>query len=154
MWQKVIPAALEEFDIFLNCDGWMGRENEVVNLFAHEFLPRAAAEHDVLLAPSQVGIEVSVPQVTGSGKRFVRKDLVIWPKPLMTAWTPVAVPAVIMEWKWDDWNKTRPDIEWLKLFTAKYPSVIGYAVCAFTTKGRGVHYVTVANGQVIVERPE
>ncbi|HNT27494.1 MAG TPA: hypothetical protein PKH10_04855 [bacterium] len=149
MWQKLISEKLKLLDAFLRSNSWNGRENEVVNLFAHHILIGSKMTNE--LAPSQIGIEVAVPQVTGSRKKLVRKDLVIWPEPLMTVWTPGAIPAVIMEWKRDRWSDTKDDIAWLKTFTKVYPGVLGYAVCAFIGRGRGVRYAVISNGRIIEE---
>lgn len=71
---KIIETALKELDAYLKKTDWYGRENEVVNLFAHSFL----AKH---VDMSRVGIEVSVKQLSGPGRKaLVRKDLVIWRK--------------------------------------------------------------------------
>ena len=72
MWQALIETQLQALDQFLKQSTWYGRENELVNLFAHEFLPRAVSDSCPLKSLTQIGIEVAVRQVTGSCKRFVR----------------------------------------------------------------------------------
>jgi len=142
MWAKIIESCFEELDSFLKDSEWFGRENEVVNLFAHEFLPRHLGKNSVFTSLSQVGIEVAVPQVTGSCKQFVRKDLVIWNQPNGTVWTEES-PAVIVEWKVNKRRACEKDVEWLELFTKKYPTTQGYSVCAFIKKTRGVEFTKV-----------
>lgn len=45
-----------------------GRENEAVNIFAHRFLAARISASGPLRSLRQVGIEVAVPQVTGTLK--------------------------------------------------------------------------------------
>ncbi len=146
MWQTIAERSLVRLDEFLKESSWCGRENEVVNLFAHHFLVSEVTSHGPLRSISQISIEVAVPQVTTSRKRYVRKDLVIWPQPLMTAWPEGSFPAIIMEWKRDDPSACTSDIEWLSLFTARYPQTLGVAVCAFISGVRGVEWTIVKEG--------
>ena len=146
MWQIIVERSLQHLDEFLKESIWSGRENEVVNLFAHHFLNREIRDEGPLTSLSQVGIEVAEPQVTGSVKKSVRKDLVIWPRPLMTAWPDGSLPAVIIEWKCNTLAACVPDIEWLSAFTALYPQTLGVAVCAFLSGARGVEWTIVENG--------
>jgi hypothetical protein len=144
---KIIQTALKELDAYLKKSDWHGRENEVVNLFVHAFL----AKH---LAMSRVGIEVSVKQLSGPGRKgLVRKDLVIWGKENGTVWNgkrePVNVPFAVLEWKVDDERKCAGDIAWLKKFTKEYPGVTGYSICAFIKGKRGVCWVKVKRGVVM-----
>jgi hypothetical protein len=141
----VIEAALRNCHERLESTNWHGRENELVNLFAQHCLVLEMEPSGPLRSSSQVGIEVSVPQVSGSLKRFVRKDLVIWPQPLMTAWS--GTPSAIIEWKRDRISSCAADIEWLKLFTRRYPETIGYSVCGFIKGSRGVCFTKVQNGE-------
>jgi len=148
-WQSVIERSLHGLDDFLKKSAWLGRENEVVNLFAHHFLVREISDKGPLTSISQISIEVAVPQVAGSGKRYVRKDLVIWPRPMMTAWPEGSIPAVIMEWKRDRPSACAPDVKWLSLFTARYPRTLGVSVCAFISDARRVDCVIVENGSPV-----
>ena len=146
IWQTIIERSLHGLDKFLKVSDWKGRENEVVNLFAHDFLAREVRDKGPLASISQVGIEVAVRQVTGSCKKYVRKDLVIWPRPLMTAWSGDSLPAVIMEWKRDTLSACAQDIEWLSRFTARYPQTLGVSVCALLSDVRGMQWVIVRDG--------
>lgn len=129
-WLAVIKEAVAEFDVFLKDSDWHGRENEIVNLFAHRFLANQISPRGPLRSLRQVGIEVAVRQVAGSKKDFVRKDLVIWPAEDMTVWIGKGVPCVVMEWKRDDSNKCGKDVGWLRNFCSKYPDTLGVSVCA------------------------
>ena len=141
-WSEIIESSLGELNSFLQDSEWFGRENEVVSLYAHEFLPRRLKEGSVFTSLSQIGIEVAVPQVTGNVKKYVRKDMVIWNKPMGTIWTERS-PAVIVEWKVNRLKNCEKDIQWLKLFTTRYPETLGYSVCAFIKRNRGVEYTKV-----------
>ena len=59
---KIIEQALNSFDNFLKNSNWYGRENEVVNIFAHKFLIEFVGK-DPLLSLDQIGIEVAVKQL-------------------------------------------------------------------------------------------
>jgi hypothetical protein len=146
MWQIIVERSLYGLDKFLKKSDWKGRENEVVNLFAHSFLAREVKDEGPLTSISQVAIEVAVPQVTGSCKKYVRKDLVIWPRPLMTAWSEDSLPAVIMEWKRDAPSACMRDIEWLSVFTGRHPQTLGVSVCARLSGVRGMEWVIVKDG--------
>lgn len=151
-WSALIDQALGNLGQYLLNSDWYGRENELVNLFAHSFLLN---EQSISLLPSQIGIEVAVKQIQTEGaKALVRKDLVIWKEPNQTVWNeraPTNDPAVVVEFKINDIRKCSPDVEWLRLFTATHPGVIGYSVCGFITESRGVSYKRIEKGEVCYE---
>lgn len=118
MWNAILKRSLLGLDGFLKKCTWDGRENEVVNLYAHDYLVNEISPEGPFKSLSQVGIEVAVLQVTGSINKYVRKDLVIWSQPQMTVWTDNSSPAVIMEWKRNIPAACGPDIEWLSKFTS------------------------------------
>lgn len=143
-WRGIIEVSLQRLDGFLKTSAWVGRENEVVNLFAHRFLPMELAADSPLAALDQIGIEVAVPQVTPSVKKYVRKDLVLWSEGLHSPWHPEAPsPAAIIEWKVTDRVRCEADIEWLRLFTTRFPGTLGYSVCALMDGERGLHWTRV-----------
>ncbi len=142
---ELIERSLSRCNAFLTRTDWRGRENELVNLFAHHCLAPEIREDGILRSFDQVGIEVAVPQVTGSRKKLVRKDLVIWPEPLMTVWT--GMPAAIVEWKRNDSSECAGDVEWLKLFTNRFPGTVGYAVCGFVEGNRGIEFTKITKGR-------
>lgn len=150
-WPGLVERAFDSLGLYLLNSDWYGRENELVNLFAHSFL----LEQPSSLMPSQLGIEVAVKQIQTEGaKALVRKDLVIWKQPNQTVWkdgAPTNDPAVVVEFKINDIKKCAPDVEWLRLFTAAHPGVIGYSVCGFIAKSRGVSYKRIEKGGVCYE---
>jgi hypothetical protein len=154
-WRRIIEGSLERFDEALSSDGWLGRENEVVNRFAHEYLYATAASDLPLYSLRQIGIEVAVPQVTPRGKAHVRKDLVLWRHPLHNPWhLERPCPAAIIEWKAALRASCHHDIEWLRCFTRRFPDTIGYSARAFVWKGRGVAWVRIERGNIVATRSE
>lgn len=150
--ERSIEGSLAELDNFLRTSTWFGRENEVVNLFCHNFLLKHE-NPDYELLPNQCGIEVAVKQLPGQErKNLVRKDLVIWSKENETGWdaeqNPTNLPRAIIEWKVNSETKCTYDIDWLSDYTAAYPAVVGYSVCAHIKKNRSVRYWRVTNGEI------
>ena len=109
---------------------WIAREREIVNLFTFGYLLQHCKTGGILSDPTQIGIEVAVPQHLKSQRSNpdVCKDLVIWPKPKMTCWDanriPANYPLSVLEWKVmhfkDSKNQKKKlsefhsDIEWLR----------------------------------------
>lgn len=137
---EIIEAAFCDLDAFLRTNDWHGRENEVVNLYAHRFLAGQMKPGRALRSLRQVGIEVAVRQVNGSRKKYVRKDLVIWPEDDMTVWTEGACPAAIIEWKRNSNSQSRSDAEWLRAFRRRFPSTICYTACTNLVTSRGCQF--------------
>ena len=150
-WERIIDGSLYSLSDFLTEGTWYGRENEVVNLFAHRFLLKTLGKGP-LNDPSQIGIEVAVKQIPKvGGKKLVRKDLVLWDRPRETVWEGRAArnsPAVIMEWKTGRIAKCDADIKWLLRYTKLYPHILGYSVCAFIENNRGIRFRKIVNGQI------
>jgi len=150
---EIIETTLNELNDYLKESNWYGRENEVVNLFAHSFLSKYVGKNN-FISISQIGIEVAVKQLPSlSGKKLVRKDLVIWGQERQTVWNnnlePINDPIAILEWKVNSISKCNNDIEWLKKFTKNYPKVAGYSICAFINDNRGVNYKKIINGEIV-----
>jgi hypothetical protein len=149
-WELIIEESLFELGTFLAEGNWYGRENEVINLFAHRFLMRRSGAGP-LVDSSQIGIEVAVGQIPkAGGKRLVRKDLVLWNEPLETAWGTGLIlnsPAVILEWKTDNIAKCNADIEWLQAYTKMNPRVLGYSICAFIKNKKGIWFRKIVKGK-------
>jgi hypothetical protein len=85
--------------------------------------------------PTQLGIEVPVPQITGADRKTqVCKDVVIWPEPRMTCWDvaqqPTVPPIGILEWKFPSRRVYSGDVEWLRSFSRMHPACTGYAISA------------------------
>lgn len=96
-----ITQALTSLARELSGVGWSGRrEREVVSLFCFGHLLRQCKPGGVLYDPTQVAIEVAVPQIPGQrnltgssrSKAQVCKDIVIWPRPGMVTWGPQGKP--------------------------------------------------------------
>ena len=144
-----MDGALMELGQFLRDSDWYGRENELVNLFAHSFL-RGRIGPNGPIDVAQLGIEVAVKQLDEiQGKELVRKDLVVWSKPNETVWVgrkPVNRPIAVIEFKVNDDKKCSPDMEWLTAYTRANPGVLGYSVCGFIQEHRGVSFARFCRG--------
>jgi hypothetical protein len=143
---ELIMLALTEFTSDLRSRVWYGRENELVNWFAHGHLLRVRSRNGHGVDPLQVGIEVAVPQIAGTSRRRkpdVRKDLVVWHQPRATCWSAprlhAEAPLAVLEWKSmnnvgvaeSEPRKRREfahDVEWLCSATEHFPDLLGYAV--------------------------
>lgn len=116
--------------------GWSAKERNWVNYFAHGFLLQQCKPDSVLHHPTQVTIEVGVPQPPGYTKPTTNRDLVIWSTPGATCWNqewaPVCHPLAIVEWK--EHRPRRPNVEvlkeraWLRAYSAWAPDTVAYAV--------------------------
>ena len=136
-----IARALKDFAIFLGRSGWLGKENDCVNLFAHRFLAKRVRPID------RIGIEVAVPQLAGKRrKQAVRKDLVIWKQSGRTTWDKdwkaKTVPQAILEWKVKRGPAAKASISardraWLTRFKRKHREFIG--VCVTVAFGKKAH---------------
>jgi len=152
-WESLIDSKLREMDSFLKQNKWFGRENETVNLFAHNFLLGECNRYDFFTSPCQIGIEVSVKQLEGNNrKKLVRKDLVIWPRGISTVWNENREienrPTAIIEWKIESPDKTKADVDWLINYTQKYPEILGYSVCAKLKDNRGLIVSKIIRGNI------
>lgn len=118
---------------------WKGRrERELISLFCFGHLLRFCRPGFFLRDPTQIGIEVPVPQISAqrsltgksANKRQVCKDVVIWAEPGMTCWDsaaqPTVRPACIIEWKHNEVSDY--DVRWLRHFSAVCRPFVGYAV--------------------------
>ena len=139
-----VRSAISGFIEFVARTRWLGRENEAVNQFVLGFFMPHALKAGMITDPTQLGIEVAVPQF-GSGKMQARKDLVVWARPGMTCfdedWKPTRFPVAVLEWKWQR-NRGSPetlvnfpyDLAWLQRFTEGHPERVGYAVAGLSTR--------------------
>lgn len=143
----VIKAALESMLQELLTSSWYGRERELVSLFVLGHLIPLCDANGVLQTPTQIGIEVAVPQLAGRGgerkKSHVCKDVVIWPKSSMTCWghhgTEQCYPLAVLEWKSlnrHDCGAVRTkkrhehaaDLRWLAAMSSLVSPFVGYAI--------------------------
>ncbi len=143
----IVRTALASFfDDFCRVD-WYGRERDAVNLFVFGHLLTGVAPGSILSDPAQLGIEMPVPQVVEGkrfkGKKYVCKDVVIWPRPKMTVGNTYKqeriYPLSVMEWKSINRHDGKReidrklaeylfDIEWLKSTSKGKEDFTGYAV--------------------------
>jgi hypothetical protein len=150
---KIIEMALKDLSEFLEKTNWYGRENEVVNLFAHRFLTKYIGK-ELLLSLDQIGIEVAVKQLPSEkGKELVRKDLVIWKCGDTSVWNEnreiANDPLAIIEWKVNNISRCEYDISWLQEYSKIYPNILSYSVCAFIKENRRVEYSKVNGGSIL-----
>jgi len=143
----VIEAALQSMIRELRTSAWYGRERELVSLFVLGHLMRLCGMHEVLHTPTQIGIEVAVPQLVGRGgqrkKPDVCKDIVIWPQPSMTCWgrhgDERCYPLAVLEWKslnrhdrgtvlTQKRHEHTTDLHWLTVMSGSTSPFVGYAV--------------------------
>lgn len=142
---RIIRDSLVSFAKEALAGDWTGRrEREAVSLYAFGFLLKQVRPGGVLHDPTQIGIEIPVPQVSGiaetnGGDRHLEKpqvckDLVIWPRPAMTCWdeagNPTVSPLAVLEWKFGTETTSRHDLEWLKAFSKSRPEFTGFAISA------------------------
>jgi hypothetical protein len=138
----LIGASLTSLVDDISSPEWSGkREREIVSLFCFGHLLRQIRPSSFLCDPTQIAIDVAVPQVLGqahlsgklTSKGQVCKDVVIWPRPRMTCWDasgrPTIRPASILEWKHNEGEVSCYDVEWLQAFSAETEHFVGYAVC-------------------------
>jgi len=157
---NILGQALRDFEHWLLASCWRGKENDCVNLFAHKFLLTKIGPSSPLRYPTQMGIEVGVPQPEPIGiKRAVRKDLVLWREPEQTTWdetwNAVREPMAIVEWKARRKASRRPvldhyDLEWLRQYTVIFPAFTGYCVTVdFTSLDRRLATARLLGGSIL-----
>jgi len=131
--EDIVRISLNELAEYLSESTWRGRERELVSLYAFGFLQKHCKPKSVLRDPTQIGIEVAVPQLPKPGaKSQVCKDLVIWKKPGMTCWDrrgkPTRHPLAILEWKVNLKKGIEADIDWLSAYSEERPKFAGFSV--------------------------
>lgn len=115
---------------------WRAKERNWVNYFAHHHLLKQCHAAGPLIHPSQIGIEVAVPQPAGYVKSTVSRDLVLWAECGATCWDddwePSNHPLAIMEWKVHRPGRRNPKVRheraWLRAYCAWQPTVLAYAI--------------------------
>jgi len=156
---ELLVDAFQDFEAWLLATAWRGKENDCVNLFAHKFLFCRIDPNGPIYDPTQVGIEIGVPQPPGIGiKKGVRKDLVIWSAPNSTTfdekWNPTRFPIAIIEWKARKKRTNLPlifpyDLTWIKAYSQLDADYHGYcATVDFTSTDRRIHTVALRSGEV------
>lgn len=144
---EIIRRSLNSLFADLSLPTWRGREREIVSLFAFGHLLPLCSPGRVLFDPTQIGIEVSVPQLKAEAgprlKSLVCKDVVIWARSKQTYWDPnntdPIYPLSILEWK--SINRTdsaarknaklkefQSDVAWLQQTSGLVKDFVGYAI--------------------------
>jgi hypothetical protein len=134
---EIIRISLGSLGHDLRGEHWKGRrEREVVSLYCFGHLLRCCRAGAVLHDPTQITIEVAVPQV-GAGQRRkdqVCKDIVLWPAARMVTWDDAGIASVnplsVIEWKHNEPAVYEHDVQWLTQFSESRPNFVGYAVCS------------------------
>jgi hypothetical protein len=131
---RVVRESLSRFVEGIFQNRWLGREREAISLYAFGYLQNYCKSESFLRDPTQIGIEVAVPQLKQQKrKNQVCKDLVIWPEPGTTCWDqnwqPVHHPVAILEWKANSTKVSEKDVDWLREFSTDLENFIGYALC-------------------------
>ena len=129
----VLHDSLRRFTADVFKSAWRGREREAISLYAFGYLTIECHRGAVLEHASQIGIEVAVPQLPGAKrKRQVCKDLVTWPRPMMTCrnkdGAPVIHPLAVLQWKTGTAPVANDDFRWLSGYSRRNPGVAAYAV--------------------------
>lgn len=133
---RLIAECLRDLAVDPHVLRWRAKERNWVNYFASEYLIPRVGTTQFLTKPSQITIEVAIPQPPGYQKATVCRDLVIWAEPGQTcwdsAWRPRLHPLAIVEWKVhrpDHRNhKVAAERRWLRKYCAWQPSTVAYAV--------------------------
>ena len=147
-FKALINKALVEFVGEIQQEKWFGKERELISRFAFTKLIRLTGKHPLFIDPAQVGIEVRVQQVKGFEKEFVCKDLIIWKDKNQTAWSKDNVPMFILEWKHNNGEPSKYDIEWLKKYTTEHPDCVGMAINVQTSPEYSLSVVMVESGAI------
>ncbi|HNQ24823.1 MAG TPA: hypothetical protein PKK06_17215 [Phycisphaerae bacterium] len=150
-----MKASLLDFSEWVLSHPWRGREREAISLYVFGFLQKACRQGGILRDPTQIGIEVALPQLPGPRrKKNVCKDLVIWTEPAMTCWDAsgkaINRPIAIMEWKRGPGDTAEGDISWLCEYCKYASPFVGYSV-VLDVDGlhpRGLRCARIAGGAV------
>lgn len=160
---RYIQGALKNFAKWYveECPEWMGKERDCVNIFATRFLMESIGPSAAIQHREQIRIEGGVMQPSNK-ERFPRpsatKDLVIWNKPLDTAWDESwglkknHAPRAIIEWKTR--RSGNPcehfdghDKDWMEAFTDDHKTTFGFLVSTHATrKHRSCMWAMVRSG--------
>lgn len=132
----IVEASLRALAADPHVRTWQAKERDWVNYYAHRYLLEHCRAAGPLRHPSQIGIEVAVPQPAGYEKRTVSRDLVLWAECGSTcwndAWEPCQHPLAILEWKVHRPRhrnqKVSHERAWLRAYSAWQPAVLGYAI--------------------------
>jgi hypothetical protein len=100
-FHDIVTRSLGEFAADTLSSGWLGKEHDWVNRYAHGYLLKHCLPSGPLREPGQVAIEVGVSQPPGYPCAATRRDLVIRSHSGLTCWDadwkPVHHPMAILE---------------------------------------------------------
>jgi hypothetical protein len=133
---EVMSTCLTQLAADPHVRGWSAKERNWVNYFAHGFLLQQCRPDGVFRHPTQIAIEVGVPQPPGYTKPTTHRDLVIWSEPGSTCWSPtwapVCHPLAIVEWKVHRPGRRNVEVlkerAWLRAYCAWVPATVAYAI--------------------------
>jgi len=157
--RNLLTEAFFEYEKWLSTSLWRGKENDCVNLFVHGFLYPKITSEGPIFDPTQIGIEIGIPQGKGLGKKqSVRKDLVIWPRPEMTTWNlewkAEHFPIAVIEWKARKKKSGDPlispyDLNWITKYSLLRENFIGCcATVDFTEPTTRLETALIVTGRV------
>jgi len=151
--EQTVRTSLNEFAQFLSDTTWRGRERELISLYAFGFLRKHCKPKSVLHDPTQIGIEVAVPQIPRpNAKPQVSKDLVIWKNPGMTCWDshgkPTRHPLAILEWKVGSRKGMKGDLKWLSEYSKERKGFVGFAIFCSASPSVSLKVTLVRRGRV------
>ncbi|PTX43530.1 hypothetical protein C8P64_2058 [Christiangramia gaetbulicola] len=145
----LIKRLLIEFFEEIQIEKWPAKERELVSRFAFSKLVKNTNKESEFYDPAQIGLEVRVEQIKGENrKEFVCKDLIIWKEPNSNAWTEFNVPKVIMEWKHNNSQPSKYDIDWLKEYTKLNGECFGIAINIDTNKKLKLTATLIHKGEI------
>jgi hypothetical protein len=145
---NVIRDSLMEFAQSIPESAKYSREYELVSRYVFGHLLKAVNKDSQLQSPSQIGLNVAVPQKKELGGMRkhpdVCKDLVIWTEPGIVCWDgdgkPDRFPLAVLEWttlnrkdsrqvkKVKRGKKRSHDIDWLRWLVEQNEGTEGFAV--------------------------
>lgn len=152
---EIISRSLKSLLKDISQHSWYGREREIVSLYAFGHLLPLCSASSVLFDPTQIGIEVAVPQLKAESNRRLKtlicKNVVIWSRPKMTCWNTESdcfqYPLAVLEWKSVNridgatqrkrkLTEYQSDVEWLRRTSELARGFVGYAVLIFQDSGK------------------
>ena len=150
VFQKELNRMFLEFITEIQKEKWFGKERELVSRFVFSKLIKNIGCCKEFTDPEQIGIEVRVKQIK-SGKNEICKDLVIWKYRNQTIWSKDNTPICIIEWKHNNKEPSKYDMDWLKSFTKKFSSCFGIAVNVENEREYKINAVLIECGKIYDE---
>jgi hypothetical protein len=160
IWQRelenLIHTSIISMVNHISLTNWWGREREVISLYAFGFLAPRCKAGSILHHPTQIAVEVAVPQIPGvRRKALVCKDLVLWREAYSTCWNkrrqPLHVPMAILEWKTGTDKNSGYDEAWLTEYSERNKDFVGYSV-AMIAQGSATRVSVSKAGRGVIEK--